>query len=274
MLSSVDYSSHSLNKNFAFLSLIQFTIYKDPTDLSTQTKHTHSHAMHSTLLTSPAVALFLATVNAIPTDNTALVPRDSAPTGENLWTASNNQGNTKIGFSNTKVNFGNRNPVDIINNNVTSTCGTFGTCQDGQSEDIGLAETITNQGLVQGKLSYTATGAYPTWIHNGLLDTMAAALEKVVNKTSNVCTEMAPGGTAVPSQVCFDQYSGPTSVAIVYDGSTDKDAAPPFIEVNFSIDNGEDGLCPLITTMGSTISGAIGAPTGGLFSLAALFCNQ
>ena len=101
---------------------------------------------------------------------------------------------------------------------------------------------------------------------------MSAALDKVTNKT-NKCTEMAPGGTFVPSRTCYDQYSAPASVAVVYDGG-DKDSAPPFIEVNFKLHNGEDGLCPLFTTMGSAISGAIGAPTGGLFSLAAPFCNK
>ena len=193
-------------------------------------------------------------------------------------------GNMQLGYADKGVQFGNMKPSDIINNNISVTCGTIGTCVGNNNVDVGKAQWINSGELDDLDISYTVSGDYPQWAHNGLIEMLAWAMDNQT-QTNNACySPYSECGSfesycPEPQKSCQDQYTAPGSVAVVLAGNmVDADAAPGYISVQFTVkEEGDDGICSKLTTLGSGLASFIGdasGPVGGMFTLASLFCDS
>lgn len=78
--------------------------------------------------------------------------------------------------------------IDEIVKNLASACSTQGQCDTSPIEIRGNIVTAgTDFGTTGETLTVNPSGSYPTWIHNGLIDTLSAAV-KVIAECRDVTT--------------------------------------------------------------------------------------
>ena len=80
-------------------------------------------------------------------------------------------------------------PVDVIIANLTSLCADEGQCDTGPVsikgyQLIGTGHDESYSSTEDETVTIAASGSYPTWIHNGLLEVLGAAANSVANCSS------------------------------------------------------------------------------------------
>jgi hypothetical protein len=120
------------------------------------------------------------------------------------------------------------------------------------------------------------SGAYPTWIHNALIDSLAAAV-KVIAKCEDVrqtptCPNPATYCPAEPYTV--NECTVPQYWGINYQDKNAANAAPPFIGSDLQVEIDEGGFCTTLLTSLGAVAGAVNGVGGGIFTLLSLACKD
>lgn len=93
--------------------------------------------------------------------------------------------------------------IDNIINQLASACSTQGQCDtspltiDGQLIAPGLGGSVDDE-----TLTINPSGDYPTWIHNGLIDALSAAVKAVANCSDVTQTSTCPN----PMSYCPSEF--------------------------------------------------------------------
>ncbi|KAI1175011.1 hypothetical protein F4777DRAFT_579458 [Nemania sp. FL0916] len=190
---------------------------------------------------------------------------------------SNEDGNLIVSFSDTLVPLGTVS-VDNAFDALNKACSEEGTCD---TNDVPISGQFIDGGM-EGKVeditvTITPNGAYPTWIHNGLLDTLYAAVKAVAQCEDVTRTTYCPGN---PMSYCPDQEitvnecKVPAYWSINYQAKDAANAAPPNIgtKVAYAVDS--NGFCSTFTTIGNAVAGAVNGAAGGVFTLLGLACKD
>ncbi|KAI0860478.1 hypothetical protein F4860DRAFT_221366 [Xylaria cubensis] len=164
--------------------------------------------------------------------------------------------------------------IDIL----SGACSEQGNCNtnegsiDGQIVNGGRGGEVKDITVV-----VTPGGDYPTWIHNGLLETLLDALDKAVEcqEVTNIsdCVGSGLGAYCPEHKITVNQCKLPKYFAVNYQADDASHAAPPFIEAKLDLEVAESGFCAKFTTIGSAIAGAVNGAAGGVFSLIGLACQ-
>lgn len=172
--------------------------------------------------------------------------------------------------------------IDEIIKNLAVACSTQGQCD---TNSIEIRGDIINPGLsfTTGEtLTINPSGSYPTWIHNGLIDTLSAAV-KAIAECKDVKTTPACYGNAMaycPCKSLFEAKTAQTSSAaanpfhsaqeitlnkctvpqywgINFQPPDSGNAAPPFIGADMAIKVDGDGFCKTFATILSAVVGKL-----------------
>lgn len=167
--------------------------------------------------------------------------------------------------------------IDDIIGGLAKACSTQGQCDTstidfkGQLVAAGLGSEVDDI-----TVSVEPSGAYPTWIHNGLIDGLAAAVKAVAECEDITNTPTCPN----PAVYCpakpftVTECTVPQYWGINYQDKNAANSAPPFIgsDLTMKIDNG--GFCTkLLSSMGA-VAGAVSGVGGGIFTLLSLACKD
>ena len=217
------------------------------------------------------------------------IKRQSPIQGTTVWTNPNN-GTTQLVWSDTALQFGDRNPLDIIKYNVTAACTSGGSCLN-DSDDIPVpnANVISEGTVEQLDISYRIVGVYPngTASINALINALGWAVGNQTNSTTNVCgvdpNSIGPcpgspndGDMCPTKELCYTQYTAPSSVEATIPIGENEDAASITVTFTTKMEGGT-GLCSLMTTLGEAISAFVPELSGVLglgFTLASLGCSS
>ncbi|MCJ1347368.1 hypothetical protein MMC31_005592 [Peltigera leucophlebia] len=209
------------------------------------------------------LAVILTSISAIPTQ---IAKRE---------VVNDAKGNIKLTFSDETIKLGTIT-IDEIIKNLAVACSTQGQCDTSPFEITG--DTI-NPGLAftTGEtLTVNPSGSYPTWIHNGLIDALSAAV-KAIAECKPINTTPACYGNAMaycPSQeITLSQCTVPQYWGINFQPPDLGNAAPPFIGADMAIKVDDDGFCGTFTTSLGAVAGAVNGIGGGIFSLLSLACK-
>ncbi|MCJ1371116.1 hypothetical protein MMC20_002331 [Loxospora ochrophaea] len=194
---------------------------------------------------SRSLALFaisLALVSALPSSSSIQLEK------RQTWTNTQvSNGTIKLTFSDDTVKLGTL-PVDVIIANLTSLCADEGQCDTGPVsikgyQLIGTGHDESYSSTEDETVTIAASGSYPTWIHNGLLEVLGAAANSVANCSSvTVKPPLCPEIRGLPGD-CPDQ--DPNS----------SNSAPPFITNDITVTYPtEDGFCSTFSTIGSAVA--------------------
>ncbi|KAF2466174.1 uncharacterized protein BDR25DRAFT_306336 [Lindgomyces ingoldianus] len=184
-------------------------------------------------------------------------------------------GNIKITFSDETVKLGTIT-IETIIDALAKACSTQGQCDTSALEFKGqLVESGTGS-VTDETLTVDPSGAYPTWIHNGLIDSLYAAV-KAIAKCEDVTNTPTCGFSAYycPSkpftvtECVVPQYWG-----INYQAPDATNAAPPFIGADMHITLDEGGFCTTLLTSLGAVAGAVHGVGGGIFTLLSLACKD
>jgi hypothetical protein len=85
--------------------------------------------------------------------------------------------------------------IDDIMSEMGHACQSEGQCDTTDIEKE--AQLMSASNVLDIKVTIGPHGAYPTWIRNGLLDTMGAAIRSVAQCTPGTYTNTCPGVTAM-----------------------------------------------------------------------------
>ncbi|KAI0379048.1 hypothetical protein F5Y04DRAFT_283135 [Hypomontagnella monticulosa] len=187
------------------------------------------------------------------------------------WTNSE-AGNLTVIFSDDRINLGSIQ-IDQVLDSLYDKCSEGGMCDTG---DITLPGELLSGGDVE---SVTATirpsGNYHTWIRNGLLEAVRAAVTRAAD-CSNVTHEdrcpdarsYCPDNTITHHQCIVPRFWG-----VSYQQG-DADDAPQSLNANVQVKYGDNGFCKTFTIIGAGVAGAIGiGPISGIFTVSTLLCQ-
>ncbi|PGH16235.1 hypothetical protein AJ80_05258 [Polytolypa hystricis UAMH7299] len=186
------------------------------------------------------------------------------------------KGNLNIIFSDDVVNIGDIK-IDDVMKKLDAACYTEGVCNTrpfelkGQIHSKGLGSTSNNI-----KLIVNPDGAYPTWIHNGLLQALHAAVKKVA-KCKNITSRPKCSftqGYCPHKPFTTNQCKVPKFWGINFQHPKEKDAAPPAITADMDVKVDHGGFCTELFTSLSAVAGAVNGVAGGIFLLAGLSCKD
>ncbi|KAI0531554.1 hypothetical protein GGR58DRAFT_524417 [Xylaria digitata] len=122
------------------------------------------------------------------------------------------------------------------------------------------------------------SGSYPTWIHDGLIDALRAAVKAVADckdvSQTLLCTNPNPMLYCPPQVITANQCVVPRYWGINYQTPDASNAAPPNIGADLEVVNDSDGFCDSFTTIGGAVAGAVNGVAGGIFSLLSLACGS
>ncbi|KAI1359127.1 hypothetical protein F5Y08DRAFT_344973 [Xylaria arbuscula] len=179
-------------------------------------------------------------------------------------------------FSDEKTNMGTVSVQDIMDI-LNGACSETGNCDtnegdvDGQIIDGGRGGEVLDI-----TVTVTPGGAFPTWIHNGLLETLHAALDAAAECEEVTHTDDCVGtGLAYcpEHKITVNQCKLPKYFAVNYQAEDASNAAPPFIEAKLGLEVESNGFCAAFATIGGAIAGAVNGAAGGVFSLIGLACQ-
>lgn len=119
------------------------------------------------------------------------------------------------------------------------------------------------------------SGAYPTWIRNGLVDALRAAVAAGARCGDSTNVQLCQGGDkgCQPVRTVAHQCEVPAYWGINYQAPSAADAAPPNIGVDVSMELVDSGVCDDIMSDLGAVAGAIDGVAGGIFSLLSLACQ-
>ncbi|KAF2111832.1 hypothetical protein BDV96DRAFT_634595 [Lophiotrema nucula] len=197
----------------------------------------------------------------------------------------NSNGNINIFFGKDSVNLGDR-IIDDIHNQLASVCHEHGSCDT--NDVIFTTAAWAQRDYEPGTITIQPDGEYPTWIRNGLLDTLMAAVKAIAKCESGVYIgpQCMIRPCDLPEHTPYTQCTVPNYWGINYQGpDTCSGCAPPFMNFAVSMETVDDKLCEELlgaanglSTIAGSVTGEPGAAVGGtlsgIFTLAALFCDQ
>ncbi|KAF2117238.1 hypothetical protein BDV96DRAFT_571744 [Lophiotrema nucula] len=210
-------------------------------------------------------AVIATTINALPNH----VKRD-------VWDPN---GNIKLTFSSATTMLGDVK-IDDIFASVGDACHTTGLCDTNDITFPGWWQADGTGGTM-GPITVTVgpSGSYPTWIRNGLLDSLKAAVVAGAKCGDSTNIQPCVSGDETctgPVKTVAYQCEVPAFWGIDYQDPNAADAAPPSIAINVNqaLDDGDSVCSDMLSGIGA-IAGAIdgGAGAGALFSLLSLTCN-
>ncbi|KAI1378717.1 hypothetical protein F4677DRAFT_465844 [Hypoxylon crocopeplum] len=191
------------------------------------------------------------------------------------WINDNN-GNLKIYFSEDKIRLGTVG-IDEIIQNISEKCSTVGTCDTGDISLDGQLIAAGNGAVDDITVTIHPSGSYPTWIHNGLIDALHAAVKAVADCQDVTHKSDCPN----PAVYCptksttINECQVPRYWGINYQPSdANPGYAPPNIQADMDMEIDSSDFCSTFTAVGSAVAGAVSGVGGGIFSLLGLFCTN
>ncbi|ORY08484.1 hypothetical protein BCR34DRAFT_11899 [Clohesyomyces aquaticus] len=207
-------------------------------------------------------AVAISSVNALP----SVAKRD----GE--W---DTNGNIKLTFSEEKVKLGDVS-LDEMFKRMQSVCHESGNCETNDITFDGWYMAPGNNAPM-GPIVVTMapSGSYPTWIRNGLVDSLQAAVKAVAKCGTVHNTQLCQGGDKGCSPVKSEafQCEVPKYWGINYQSPDVVNAAPPFMGADVKMDPADGSGCQDALDAIGAIAGAIHGVGGGLFTLPKLSCG-
>ena len=189
---------------------------------------------------------------------------------------------TKRGGSNTEITVSDStiwwgcgvDPVQTLNN-VSSVCQTSGACLSGSPYTLPVGYITPDSGDAQPNpetLSISATGNYPSWLHNGIVE----ALQAVMSAKGVVNTQSAHWGSgpasgregALTAGTC-QVSQAPSEIVLTYFSAPNTLEATVDVTVTLGSDSG--GFCGGAlgdsAALVGAISGAFGAAGAGIAAI-------
>lgn len=125
-------------------------------------------------------------------------------------------------------------------------------------------------------VTMTPEGAYPTWIRNGLVDALKAAVVAGAKCGDSINTQLCEGGDkgCSPTKTTAYQCEVPRYWGINFQDPSASNAAPPNIGVDVKMDLVDSGACADMMTGLSAVAGAIDGVAGGIFTLLSFACDS
>ncbi|KAF2646751.1 hypothetical protein P280DRAFT_18239 [Massarina eburnea CBS 473.64] len=221
-----------------------------------------------------ALTTILATASASAIPSSALTKRD-----EVTFEKSNN---LKLTFSKDTVQLGTES-IDDIFAKLDDACHTTGQCE---TNDISVkSQFLTKDSVSDISITLGPAGAYPTWIRNGLIDALKAAVKEIakcsdVTHTDNCgfSATFCPGKTTTKNQCEVPAFWG-----INYQVASEANASPPWLSTDVKVEKkGAGAVCTdALKAMGgaagvaaaSPVGGAVAGIAGGIFSLLSFACT-
>lgn len=121
------------------------------------------------------------------------------------------------------------------------------------------------------------SGAYPTWIRNGLVDALRAAVLAGARCGDSTNTQLCQGGIdnkgCSPVKTVAYQCEVPAFWGINFQDASAASAAPPNIGVDVHMDLVDSGVCADMMTGLGAVAGAVNGVAGGIFSLLTFACT-
>ena len=226
--------------------------------------------MHT--FTASALLLSAAANAAVMDKRAAVAERAVAARAENwptVWKSPDGKGETTVRFSDESVYVGGCTPESIIAT-VGENCFEDGFCNP---------EEWTMQCVQGDAASHTITmkapeGQYQSWIRNGLVDAMQAAIKTDKVTSSERINAMSGGGcvgcpwTSKPITV----YNMPSYIGIAH---ANEGQIPDVITLTITNNDAEDdaGLCEILTGLGGAIAGSVNGVAGGIFGVGGVACK-
>ncbi|KAK7182254.1 hypothetical protein DPSP01_006972 [Paraphaeosphaeria sporulosa] len=211
------------------------------------------------------LAITAATVSAIP--QSQISKRDNI---------NDENGNIKITFSDETVKIGTVK-IDEIIAGLSKACSTQGQCDTSTIDFQGqLIAAGRGSSVDDITVHVEPSGAYPTWIHNGLIDGLAAAVKAVAEceDITNTPTCPNPAVYCPAEPITVNECTVPQYWGINYQDKDAANAAPPFIGSDLTIEVDNGGFCGKLLTSMSAVAGAVHGVAGGIFTLLSLACKD
>ncbi|KAI8931333.1 hypothetical protein NX059_011674 [Plenodomus lindquistii] len=222
--------------------------------------------LYSTLITSTLLATAAAT--AIP----GLTRRDPlTKRSEKTW---DSNGNLKLTFSSETIKIGGL-PLDDVISQLYTVCHESGQCE---TNDIELKSMLmSSEGADALKITLGPDGTYPTWIRNGLVDALGAAIKAVAKCETGTYTNKCFGSTAMAyCQQRKTQYTNcevPKYWGVNYQDPNEANAAPPAIGLDIAAEKDSDSaVCEDVMDGLGGVAGAVHGVAGGIFTLLSFAC--
>lgn len=165
-------------------------------------------------------------------------------------------------------------PVATLNN-VSSVCPTSGSCipTDSWSTSVSYISPTNSLSTSPEPLTITATGAYPSWLRNGLIAGVQAAMSaKGVIDTSTITYQVSTGPTnkngAQTKGASCQVAKAPNSIGLVVFSSPNVMEA--MITVSIAVQTPESGFCATVggpSGIAGAIAGVFGAPGAALAAI-------
>ncbi|KAF1943690.1 hypothetical protein EJ02DRAFT_421116 [Clathrospora elynae] len=183
-------------------------------------------------------------------------------------------GNIKLTFSNEDVDIGGLSSDEIIGA-VAPICHESGQCE---TNDVKLNTFIYSANTANTlEVTIGPDGSYPTWIRNGLLDTLAAAVRTMAKCENGTYTDRCRGTNAMAycpdTEVPYTNCKVPKYWGINYQSADSVNAAPPNLGMDIESKEGGDGLCQGMLTGLGAVAGAVHGVGGGVFTLLSFLCK-
>ncbi|KAH7377620.1 hypothetical protein BKA66DRAFT_422058 [Pyrenochaeta sp. MPI-SDFR-AT-0127] len=184
-------------------------------------------------------------------------------------------GNIKLTFSRETVQIGTLTTDEIIGT-VAPICHESGQCE---TNDLEMkAQLFSSESVKNLIITIGPDGEYPTWIRNGLLDTLGAAAKTVAKCTDGTYTNTCPGVSAMAycprKKTKFTNCEVPKYWGINYQHPSVGNAAPPNLGFNINVvEEGKEDLCENVMTGLGAVAGAVHGVAGGIFTLLTFACK-
>ena len=170
-------------------------------------------------------------------------------------------------------------PVTTLGN-VSNICATSGQCIDTDSFSTSVTYATPGANEVSYEtLAMTATGTYPSWIHNGLVEGLQAAMSAQGVITSSIVTYMVSivplthdGALSKPESCQVAQ--APNFIGFgVYSALNTLEAT---IEASIALQTQTNGFCTTMSSIAGAIAGAfgpVGADLAAIFGVVSATCS-
>lgn len=171
--------------------------------------------------------------------------------------------------------------MDKIFASIGEACHETGLCE---SNEISLDSQLFGSDTVEGlTVKLGPQGAYPTWIRNGLLDALkAAVLEVAVCEDTKHTQSCGFSSTYCPNSgtKTYTQCEVPAYWGINYQVPEEANASPPWLSLDLTVEKAGGGeICESVlagaggaASIGS-VGNAVSGVASGIFALLSLTCE-
>lgn len=144
--------------------------------------------------------------------------------------------------------------MDEIHGSLAGACHEEGLCETSPIEL--KAQRVKGTKVSNIKITLNPDGSYPTWIRNGLVDTLYAAAKHISVCTPGSFVDSCPGVTAMAycprRKIEFVNCEIPKFWGINYQDKDSANAAPPSITLDTDVEVVDADLCtPILTALGA-----------------------